>query len=638
MAGALSHRWLLVALLAVTVATYHAVVRHAFVVDDMHTIVGNPSIRSLGHAGQWLVSGRAASGIPEEAAYRPVTVASLAVDYALWNGRAAGFHATNLLIHLGVIVLAFALARRLWGDALSAFLAAAVVALHPVNAEVVNYVSARSSALAALLALGAVLAHDLGRANRAAQAASYGLCLAALGAKETAVMVPLLIIVWDRARHGEGEPWPATLVRSLPFWLLAVAFVGLRAWILRDAISAPTPWPGMTLGMNLAFGLKIILASLRYWVWPAGLTLDHAWPPIIPAAEIAGLVAGTVALLFGARFITARAPRMGWCLAWFTGALLPLIALPFVTRITLYQDHRLYLAGIGLAWMIAHPLASLLRSGPRLRTATVAGLIVVGAIGVWFDRRQTATWATDTTVWDHVLVQTPTSALGHSALGMRRLHAGRLHEARESLEHAVTLDPYFAPLRDGLGRVYARLGRWEDAARTFTTVIASDPRYYARARLPLGEAYEALGRMDAAREEYERLAATSSVEAPRAMGRLGQLLERDGRVEDAAVMYERGLALDPRDTDLLDAAGSAALRLGRWDRAIDVYRHLLRRQPASVAAHLGLAAAFEGGGRRDEALGRYRAVQESGSATRSQRDAATDAIRRLTDGPASPRR
>ena len=98
-----------------------------------------------------------------------------------------------------MIVLTFVLANRLWGDPFTGLVAAGIVALHPVNAAVVNYVSARSSSLTALFILGAILAFDFGRTSRAARIVSYSLGLVALGAKEFAVSLPLMIIIWNRA-------------------------------------------------------------------------------------------------------------------------------------------------------------------------------------------------------------------------------------------------------------------------------------------------------------------------------------------------------------------------------------------------------------------------------------------------------
>ena len=140
--------WIAVgAILLVAAVTYRGVTAHDFVLDDTHTVKHNPALRSLTFAPQWLTSPYSASVVREFANYRPVLVASYALDYALWGERPAGYHATNLAIHLGVVILGFVLARRLWRDDAAALCAAGLIALHPINAEAVNYLTARSQAM-----------------------------------------------------------------------------------------------------------------------------------------------------------------------------------------------------------------------------------------------------------------------------------------------------------------------------------------------------------------------------------------------------------------------------------------------------------------------------------------------------------
>ena len=99
--------------LAAAVA-YHGVGSNGFVLDDFHTVVMNRSLDSLTRVGHWFLSPNAASGQSEIRGYRPVLMASYAVDRAVWGDRTAGYHLTNLFIHGGVIVLVFVLAGRLW--------------------------------------------------------------------------------------------------------------------------------------------------------------------------------------------------------------------------------------------------------------------------------------------------------------------------------------------------------------------------------------------------------------------------------------------------------------------------------------------------------------------------------------------
>src|SRR5581483_9381361 len=68
---------------------------------------------------------------------------------------AAAYHAVNLALHLGAVLLAFECLRRLLPER-AALLAAAIFAVHPLQAESVDYVWGRSMVLASLLCLAAL--------------------------------------------------------------------------------------------------------------------------------------------------------------------------------------------------------------------------------------------------------------------------------------------------------------------------------------------------------------------------------------------------------------------------------------------------------------------------------------------------
>src|SRR3990170_3744619 len=97
--------WLGVGLITVaTAVAYRGSIHNGFVWDDFHTVVKNASIKSFSSIGDWFSSPYATSTLGETN-YRPVLMVSYALDYAVWGDDPAGYHATNLLVHFGVILL-----------------------------------------------------------------------------------------------------------------------------------------------------------------------------------------------------------------------------------------------------------------------------------------------------------------------------------------------------------------------------------------------------------------------------------------------------------------------------------------------------------------------------------------------------
>ena len=559
----------LVLLLLATLVAYRGVMGNGFVVDDWDTVQRNPAVQSLTRAWTWVGSSHAASARRESQNYRPVVIASYALDRFLWGPAPAGFHAMNLVIHLGTAVLVFVLGRRLRSDHadVAALCASGVFALHPINSEAVNYVTARSSSLTALFVLAAVLAYDkavFGR--RLWLVPAYGLGLAALGTKEAAAMLPVLMIVWDRMRAGHSERWRTILARSIPWWGLTGGVFLWRSMVMRGAAAdSMTPAVGSVV-QDTAFAIKIYLASLWFWVWPSGLAVDHAWPISIKMSEGIVLVIGAVAAVVGTAAVVKRYRQPGWCLVWFWAAMLPMGALPFVSRTTLYQDNRAYLAGVGLAWGVGWVVAHVARRwilsrGARFGAAVLGvGLVLAAVHG---DAARTAIWRDSTRLWDDVVMKYPGSVLGHNTRGVLLLNAGRMDEAGQAFERSLRLAPNYSHTRYYLGLVHGRRGEWERAVTEFQVALKINPRY-TNARLALGDAYERLGRPAQALDVWETFLRDDPEEIG-ALRRSGMLLERQGRFEEAADRYRRLVAIDPTDDQATLALARVLMRVNRGD-------------------------------------------------------------------------
>jgi hypothetical protein len=533
-------------LMVVTALTYRDALRNNFVWDDTHTIVNNRAIDSLSEAPRWFTEPETTSSL-RETNYRPVLVASFALDVALWGRRPGGFHAVNIGLHLGVVLLTYALALRAWGRPAAALAAAALVALHPINGEAVSYISARSSLLSAALVLAAVLAWDNSARRRRSlwrTAASLGLGVLAVGVKETAVVLPALILVWDRLTGPADASWTGSLRRSWPWWALVAAYMAWRHVVLSE--SAPADLVGDGPLQALAFTAKLLLASVGAWLLPIGWAIDHGWPWRIGAGEGAALAIGAIAAASGTFALWRWAPRLGWCAVWFWVSLAPLAALPWVSRLTLYQDHRVYLAQVGLALAGGEIIrrAAITIPVPKYRLIAVgATAALVAALGIHTTVKRIPVWRDADTLWTYTLAQYPTSVLARNHAALRRLEAGQLDLAREQFEASVALAPSFPVTHNYLGVVYARQGELDRAIAEFTAAISLSPSFVS-ARMNLGNAYEKAGRPDLALTAYEQ-GIPDQPWAVDLIERAAKLFERAGMPDDAQARYRRILAIDP---------------------------------------------------------------------------------------------
>ncbi len=635
--------------LLLAVLMYAETLRSPWQYDDWVTVVGNPALASLRSA---------LSPADTSEGYRPVTAASYAVD-AAWERVAPGlvardstvpFHATNVAIHGLVVLLVAALALRWWKDPLAAGLAAAVVAVHPFNAEAVNYVSARASLLAAcgaLLALGAyTLWVESSKRRGAWLAASLGASALALGAKESAVTLPVLLWLVDRLVIAPDLGWRARARRQWPWWGLVAVFLGVRFFAFTD-VSGGSGYSEGARGAALRTGLAVVWMGARDWFWPFRLGVDHGVEVVSIEAGI-GAVALTLVVLVSTAWAWSRRRRAGdprdvflvlapW---WWAIAAVPAMILPFITHVALYQENRFYLSGVGLAWG-AGWMGAVGWRWARMRwgagvPAILGVLIVAGMIGMTHARN--AVWKTEVALWTDAVKTAPESALARNMLGAAYLAEQRPDPAVPVLEEAVRLDPAYPRAASNLGAAYAMQRRWEEAIAQFRRALALEPAF-DQARRNLADAYERTGRWREALAEYAALrrAMSDDVEVLLRLGgtalRLGEwslaeevfraILDRDGRSyaalfnlglveegrarwDEASRYYRRALAVDGADPDAHFRLGLLASRVGRDDEAVSEYEAAIGLAPDHYLSHANLARVYDGRGQSDLAAEHYR--------------------------------
>ena len=92
----------------------------------------------------------------------------------------------------------------------------------------------------------------------------------------------------------------------------------------------------------------------------------------------------------------------------------------------------------------------------------------------------------------------------------------------------------------------------------------------------------------AARLNDEAFQQLGSRDAPRAYELLGQSQERLGKPDAALRTYQTGVALFPKDLNLLTELGYLLHHAALDDQARPIYERILAIHPNNAAAHLGL--------------------------------------------------
>jgi protein O-mannosyl-transferase len=401
---------------------------------------------------------------------RPLTYLTFWLNYQLGGTNPIGYHAVNLALHVGAVLMAYECLRRLVGERV-ALVAAAIFAVHPFQAEAVDYIWGRGIVLATLLCLASLWSWLGGRYWEAVL-----WFLAAVLAKEEVAAFPVALLLLDRKHRG---PIAAMIG-------VAVA-AGLRA-IYATAVT-PGAYAGFQAGFSpgqylLAQG-PVILRYLRLLVAPYGFTVDA--DAHVPALAW-GLAAWALVALLAAAAWRFRG-KDGWGVWALAGLLLLLPSSSVFPAADLSADRRMYLPLLAFAAAAALPLA-------KVRLPAGAGVVVIlAALAIM----RTEVWMAEQSLWSEAVRLAPEKVRPKIQLARAVPPA----EALELLAEARKLAPNDPEVATETGRVLMVEGEPAQALAEFGRALALDP-HDARNFNNRGVALAGIGQTAAARADFQR--------------------------------------------------------------------------------------------------------------------------------------
>ena len=407
-----------------------------FQFDDYKIIVDNPRVHS------WQ-SWREGLGL----GIRPILKLSYTLNWTSEMG-VAGFHFTNMAVHLGNAFLVLMLTRHfvrshpLLPEGVP-FFTALLFALHPIHTEAVTYICGRSIALMTLFYLAGLLAYASGRMhhNRTLLFAVTPLCfIAALSVKETAVTFPLALLAWQLA---SGDNLKAAFRYQWPSW--AVLGLGVLFFLWSDSYFSQMERSAElnSLRGNVATQAVAFAYLLRQWIFPLWLNIDpdlkvvHGFTGQMP--QLVFLAAVFVLMLATFR----RRPWIGFALAWAFIQLVPLYV--FLPRLDVANDRQMYL----VSWPLALAFTAEMAIWMKPKTFALAGAalaLVSGSLTVMRNH----VYQNEISLWEDTVIQSPNKARVHNNLGYAYKLAGRKDEARKEFMIALKMDPDYYKARNNL--------------------------------------------------------------------------------------------------------------------------------------------------------------------------------------------
>lgn len=477
-----------------------------FTFDDTVFIRDNPYIRNIGDlSGLWSFSPA-----------RFIPFLTFAVNYHFTRLQVFGFHAVNILIHLGSSILVFWFmlltfsSPGLKGDsikkysALPALLVALVFLTHPLQTESVTYIYQRVTSLAGffyILSLALYAKSRLLQLNAQSPGrwtwfylSSLVIGLAAMFTKENAVTLPFMIILYEVYFLGNKghsvRKYAAPFLLLLPVIPIAL-FFSHAMWKVDIVRMASNPVTGIQYFLTQT---RVLLTYMRLFFVPLSQNIDYDYSISRTLLEIPVLISSLAILItvFIGIKVFSRYRLVSFAIFWFFITLLAESSIIPISDVIF--EHRLYLPMVGYGiFLVATIYYFLGKKKPYLPLIILLPLIAGYSLLTY---KRNFVWQNETTLWSDAARKSPNKARPFYNLGNAYADDGNLQEAQKAFLRAYQLKPDIENANN-LAAIYADQGQIDKAISIWETIVARSPNF-TTAHFNLSAFYYKQGKYDPA--------------------------------------------------------------------------------------------------------------------------------------------
>lgn len=509
-----------------------------FVFDDLANIVYNPDIKDLSNLKTKLIY-QSGYGMGQNDPSRPVTYFTFALNYFFGQLNPFGYHLINILIHMGNTVLIYFLTQILFflfyrvRFFLIPLLVAMLFACHPLQIEVVSYVSGRADGLATFFYLLSlffflnIFSIDKKPEGPSATGLRAGLYfnlvkkmsfyflsliffVFSFWSKQIGVTLPLMILILEfflineekflnsnsspavslaQAKEGLNLFWQEIKKRKfyhLGFWILLGFFLIFRYFYfggLGDRVTDPWDrWTKLTYALTQGF---VILNYFRLLLVPYGQCVDHFIEPAKRFLEfrtfisilLLGLGIGAAYYYFKKKQPYFKMIFFG--MIWFFIALSPTSSfLPIHDAMT---ERRIYLPSFGFFLGTLSFCLMIFKVNPNedfkdkrfLKFFICFFLVIFIFAGLTWKRNRF--YSNPIFLWQEAVQLYPKNVRAQYNLGNHYLRMGNLSQASSCFENALQINPKLAEPHNNLGLIYLQRAQFEKAEESFKKALLIKP-------------------------------------------------------------------------------------------------------------------------------------------------------------------
>jgi tetratricopeptide (TPR) repeat protein len=548
--------------------------------DDDQQILNNPDVINL----SWESLKNYFSSY-YVASYQPLASLSFGIEYYFFGANAFVHHTTNLALHLLNIGLVYLLLRRLFkSKPYVVWLVTAVFAFHPLQTEVIGWISTRSTLLYVSFFPLSCLFYVQYLVKAESKIRNFVLCalffVLALFTKSAAVTLPVVLLVFDYY-FKRGFSW-RLLLEKIPLFIGSI-LIGLASIDSRKVVDSLGQFSDYYTFMEKV-GLAAYTLELYLWkaIAPTELFTYYGYPMKVKEGEGLGMEfllapIGIVLILIGVWWLYKKSSsefRREWLFGFLFFSVnigLYINFTPFGP--TMLAERYMYIPIIGLFICIGLLFNELLKL-KVMNNAVYSVSILALLFYAYQSRVQSYIWKDKLSLWSNAITGTG-AVYPWMELGKEYQKRGNIDKAIEYYNGGVALNPFYPKVYYYRGLAIKAKGDLVYAKLDFERVIKSGDDKKADAFYERGLLYEDMQLLDSALVDYDS-ALFYKPDSP-AMFRKGLLSDNaNGAVGNQAIFTQRMFAMMAR--------GDSLLAIWALPEALEVLENVLLINPSMERA------------------------------------------------------
>ncbi|MBK9220627.1 MAG: tetratricopeptide repeat protein [Saprospiraceae bacterium] len=486
--------WLVCIALALTFIAYIPSLTADFVNwDDNDYVMNNKMIRSFSDFSKFFIT-------PVQGNYHPITMLSLATNYAISGYDPFSYHLFNILFHLINVYLVYKFILKLSGGSIFiAFATALFFGVHPMHVESVAWVTERKDVLYTLffiLGLSSYLNY-LDTNKQADYFKTFIWFLLSLASKPAALVFPAILFVLD---YYKDRPLNLNAIKQkVPF----IIFSGIMVYLTlhsQTTAGATDTKNTIELSKRIFFPFYGYMMYIFKMFWPLKLSAFYPFSPINEALSKSYLLSP---FLFAASvylclktFKKYKEITFGFSFYLFN---LVLVLQFFLVGSAIISERYTYVPYIGLFYLLFWYINKVL----KMKELNAYILVMcLGVICTFLSFRQAAVWKNTRALWEGAIKSFPT-AKAYSNLAYVYQQEGLQEKALSAYEKSLKLNVIDKEVFYNRGVIYFNMNKDSQAILEYNQALALDP-FYLNALNGRGSVYAKLGRSELAMADLNK--------------------------------------------------------------------------------------------------------------------------------------